>query len=122
MIRLVGDATSTEIQNEARAVEKLSQSGMKNVVTVIGFGKFLNSPYFFFDMELCDFNLENYIFRRLEPGLTETIDSFANPNLQGPGSHMIPIWKIMLDICCGVKFIHNLGEVHRDLKPRNGMT
>lgn len=32
------------------------------------------------------------------------------------------IWNIMKDITNGVAFIHNHMEVHRDIKPTNGIT
>ena len=33
---------------------------------------------------------------------------------------MAHIWDIVKDIALGLAFLHGIGEVHRDLKPRNG--
>ena len=57
-------------------------------------------------MELCDFNLEIYISR--------------NWTVR-PWQRLAQIFTIMRDIANGVTYIHLLKEVHRDLKPRNGM-
>lgn len=34
---------------------------------------------------------------------------------------IMKIWRIMEDITSGIAFIHFHKEVHRDLKPRNGI-
>ena len=77
-----------DMNNEIRAAVKLCTVGQSgNTIEVIRCGQLPRYPYFFIDMELCDFNLETYILQ------------FAN----------------------GVAFIHRNNEVHRDLKPRNGV-
>lgn len=95
-------------------------SGFKNVVSVLKWGSLNHSPYIFLDMELCDLNLEDYIQRKWPPGIEELIPSFAIVDTLAPPLRIIPIWEIMRDICSGVAYIHDRGEIHRDLKPRNG--
>jgi serine/threonine protein kinase len=81
----------------------------ENIAMVTRHG-WLSSSFYFFDMELCQLNLEDYI-RKLgkESGL---------PNVQGGEGD---IFDIMIQITSGMEFIHGHSEVHRDLKPRNGL-
>ena len=118
LIRPFGEVKLTDIQNEIRAVEKLCKSGThKNIVAVLNHGKL--PPWFYFlDMELCDLNLESYINRRWTPALQKRIQYFTS---ELPSSmRTAQLWHIMEDMTCGVAFIHQHKEVHRDLKPRNG--
>jgi serine/threonine protein kinase len=90
---------------------------VKNIVNVLQFGFLENNPdYYYLDMELCDINLGAYISGELpsEIHASFTVDAGNASN------RMIQVWRIMLDICNGVKFIHDHQEVHRDLKPNNG--
>ncbi len=111
-----------DIQNETRALMKLSLAGMENIVTILKLGKLENVGCFFFDMELCDADLETYINGKVSPALGEQINSAANIDPKETLSHLRIIWKIMSDTCKGVSFIHENQEVHRDLKPRNSMS
>jgi serine/threonine protein kinase len=72
-------------------------------------------------MELCDMNLDNFIYQALDWG------SFCCPDhpeyLRDEDS---PIWwrtgkilQLMFQITNGVAFIHKNNQVHRDLKPQN---
>jgi hypothetical protein len=71
-------------------------------------------------MEVCDGDLEQYI---------SGIDSCSylssyNPRLFddiGLGERGIwNTWDIMEQIAKGVEYIHNMGRLHYNLKPRNG--
>jgi len=117
-MRVGGGLPSKEIQNEARAAMKLS--GFPNVVSVFDWGNLHGSPYFFLDMELCDLNLEHFILRQWPSGLVDLVPSFTRVEMQDPSFRLVQIWEIMRDISAGVAYIHDCGEVHRDLKPRNG--
>jgi serine/threonine protein kinase len=86
------------VENEQRAVVKLCQDSHKNLVAILGLGKF-DSSHYYIDMELCQSDLEQYI--------------------QTSNVEIDRIWGIMRDISDGVAFIHSHNEVHRDLKPRN---
>lgn len=110
-----------DIQNETRAVMKLSLPGMENIVTIMKLGMLENVACFFFDMELCDVDLETFILGKVSPAIGEQIVSAAYVDPKLPSSRLKIIWKIMSDTCSGVKFIHDHQEVHRDLKPRNSM-
>ena len=66
------------MENEMRAISKLCNPGANsNIVSVLKWGRLRASPYFFFDMELCDFNLETYISRLWVLALTQMVPHFA---------------------------------------------
>ena len=84
----------------------------KNIVSALRHGKVRYSPYYFFDMELCDFNLATHIhkWRQTVP------ENGVNGLLR-----LAEIGNIITDITNGIAFVHLHGETHRDLKPRNGI-
>jgi len=97
-------------------MEKLCTGGHKNLIKVYGWGEFPNATYHFIDMELCDFNLEEYLLCRVK----ENDDSRVPPECRPTEFGAVQIWDIMRQIAEGVAFIHSYGHVHRDLKPQNG--
>jgi serine/threonine protein kinase len=109
---------SDDIKNEERAIKKLcGKPTHKNIVEVLRLGDLFNSPYYFIDMELCDFNLEDYIYRDLDLPIQTSTPRFVT---SAPSeAEALPIWKIMMEITSGVEFIHSKDEIHRDLKPSN---
>jgi len=68
-------------------------------------------------MQLCDMNLNDYIRNPCPQHLTGKSRFFSTNNPYVPVE-----WAILSDIASGLAFIHSLGEVHRDLKPRNGVS
>jgi serine/threonine protein kinase len=101
-----------DVDNEVRAVNKLCKSNHPNIVQVLELGQLrADSTSFFIDMELCSVSLDNYIYSgALAPGLYvwDTTPS--------------QICSIFKDIIHGLVFIHEHGEVHRDLSPHNGIS
>ena len=118
MIRPFGGMTPNDLENEIRALDKLSTHDAPNLVKILKFGRLVNSQYHHIDMELCDLNLDSYI-KHEWGNVTRKGRYFGKQVSKKSLSH---IWSIMKDITCGVAFMHNLGQVHRDLKPRNGIT
>jgi serine/threonine protein kinase len=109
------------VLNELRVAMKLCASDYDgHIVTLLNQGQLSNSSYFYLDMELCDFNLENYIQQQWEQSMQEKIPCFTNDDMLGSQLKIAQIWNIMTDLSSGVAFIHLKGEIHRDLKPRNG--
>lgn len=86
-----------------------------NIVQVLGRGELSPMPYYFIDMELCNFNLDTY-FRYLRNVRNGNNDSKYSLEME----NMKPPLEILKDITSGVFFIHEQEEVHRDLKPQNG--
>jgi serine/threonine protein kinase len=115
-MRPFGAIDDSDIENEVRAVEMVCRvNPSKNIVCVLAHGLLRNSPYYFIDMELCDINLEKYM------DASGLVPSCLSP-LYLPGSNeadVTRIWDIAVGIVQGLDYMHNLGVVHRDLKPRN---
>lgn len=88
---------------------KLCNGSNKNIITIFRCGRFADASYAFIDMELCDFNLDEYNkWSWIVAELQETC-------------HEKYIWNAMMQIASGLAFIHSDKEIHRDLKPSNGM-
>jgi serine/threonine protein kinase len=105
-----------EIQNEVRVINKLGfHAGNHNIVSVLRHG-WINDRYYF-DMELCIFNLEDYIVSNAREtfGLSKYFWPPAMYDRQG----CLSLWGIMSQITNGLTYIHFQHELHRDLKPRN---
>ena len=101
-------AAVDEIENEIRAVERFCHRNENpNLVVTFRTGVLDGTPYYFIDMELCDYDLETYIN---DGKLHELTQSAQAPEVLG----------IMRHITNGVAFLHGHDQVHRDLKPRNG--
>ena len=116
---IVGNVTEKDIENEKRAIEKLCDTPHDNIIKILEHGRFSNqSPFYFIDMELCAINLEEYI-RGSKTGIRGLVDwEIALKE----GQHEFLIIAIMQQLLSGLAFIHDRGEVHRDLTPQNGMS
>ena len=111
--------TVKDALEEIRAIERLSSRGNHiNLVRILGHGRI--PGFYYIDMEFCDGNLEDHIKgihpHRFEPAL----NPIFSPMGIGSIGKDATIWDIMEQITSGICFIHTCGEVHRDLKPRNG--
>jgi serine/threonine protein kinase len=111
-----GRNSNDEIANETRAMEKLCKQGHENLIEIFDHGMLgPNVPFYFIDMELCGLNLDEYV-RGVVTGVHGLLDwSQAVQEGQGP----FQIFAIFQQIVIGLIFIHNHGEVHRDLTPQN---
>ena len=115
-----------DIENEMRAVEKLAE-GHRNVVAVFGQG-WLGGPFrcYYFDMDLCDCTLETYIYGDREFLFDEEwhrkgLDVVVVPKDDFVFMRLYNILWIICELTEGLNFIHECKQVHRDLKPRNGI-
>jgi len=118
IIRLWGALTEEDINNEMRAVAKLcvTEHTHRNIVTVFDYGRISHFIYFI-DMELCDLNLERWIYRSWDETTAKKLP-FLTAELP-PRARIGQVWDIMEDITRAVSFIHASHEIHRDLKPSN---
>jgi len=105
-----------EIDNEVRAMDKLCRTSHNNLIAIYGHGFLRPHTFYFIDMECCDTNLEEYIQckTRCVHGLMDWDKAIE----MGHGEFII--CAIMQQIISGLKYIHDQGEVHRDLNPQNG--
>lgn len=117
LIRPYGSSTIEDLQNEIRVIEKLSErANIRNVVRILRHGFLQPIRYYHIDMELGDLNLNDYIQGAL-PNSAPPESPYFNRDM----INFFHVWRVMKDIVEGLDVIHELGEVHRDLKPRNGM-
>ena len=114
-----------DLLNEIRAVQKLCNKYNRNIVEVIGHGKFKNSPFYAIDMELCEVSLEKYIQTEFNASAPDIVPVSIYRSRYLGRVERIAKWRgivsIILDILHGLKFIHVHDEVHRDLKPTNSI-
>jgi serine/threonine protein kinase len=114
--------TNADIENETRAIIQLS-AGHENVVSVLEHG-WLDGPFrcYYFDMDLCDCDLETYIYGDRSFLFDDcSKDVFTTIVRKGDLVMMTVknIWAIVDCISKGLIFIHGHKQVHRDLKPSN---
>ena len=133
LIRPFGSVTKADIENEVKAITDISASGgHRHVIRFLLHGPLPASDYYYIDMELCDFNLDKYIYapdrsllfpgpfkrgeskERRKPAFCEQWNSIREQREN--------VWTIMDHITAGVEFLHGRGLAHRDLKPQNGQS
>jgi len=111
------------VQNEVRAVLSICDEDHANIVKVLRHGILRNTdwPVYFFDMELCDYNLDTYIQKLWIPSdLEQLLYHSCDESIVDAKPRLRYVWVIMTQIASGVSFLHSKCMVHRDLKPRNG--
>lgn len=93
----------------------------ENVVQVIDHGWLSRHTDMYYDMELCDANLYNYLSADWDEDQKKKMPWFTDVNELGKLARGLQIWNIMIDISAGINFIHSKRFIHRDIKPRNGI-
>jgi serine/threonine protein kinase len=107
------------VENEVRAITKLcGKAAHSNIVEVFRLGELIDVPFYFIDMELCQMNLANYIYRDSN-SLPTFVPRFVKD--ASASAKALQIWNIVRQIASGVAYIHSYNEIHRDLKPQNGL-
>src|SRR5271170_4843764 len=106
------------IDNEVRVMTKLgSNGGHGNIIGILRHGWLNKDQWYYFDMELCCMNLEDFIYGKY---ITALGNQYFNPISVGGEPDCLKLFNIMRDITRGLEYIHKHREVHRDLKPQNG--
>jgi serine/threonine protein kinase len=117
IVHLTNDVSKANFESETRAVGILCKPGAhENIVAVLRHGYLNNQASGFFDMELCQLNLHDYIQSEWEPSLLQKMQHLTITK----ETKLEKAMTIMMQISEGVVYIHRNGEVHRDLKPSNG--
>lgn len=101
-----------QIAAEVKAICELCDGKHHNLIHFFSFGE-LEDDWFYIDMELCDFTLTDYIYYNRTADELPCFDSLDSRSV------VQQIWDIITQIADGVKFIHEMKYVHRDLKPNN---
>ena len=112
------------MENERRAITKLcTLVAHKNVVKALGYGTLPDRIDSYIDMELCDLNLAVYMQLSWEARLERRMQNFSPKDTAQlwPIIAVLQARDIIIDIASGLQFIHTRNEVHRDLKPPNGL-
>ena len=124
IVRPFGSVTNADIENETRAITALA-AGHENVVSVLEHG-WLGGPFrcYYFDMDLCDCDLETYIYGDRSFLLDDEWQKDLCSTMIVPKDDLVMmtvqnIWTIVTCITKGLSFIHAHNQVHRDLKPSN---
>lgn len=106
-----------DIANEERAIKKLCSGTNENIICVLGLGEFKHGgeSYIYIDMERCDLSLTDYM--KSIWAIAKTWHDLESEVFFATRS----IWNIMRQITVGLRFVHSHNEVHRDLKPQNGI-
>lgn len=105
-----------DILNEIKVMDKLCHGEHENIVEVYGHGLLSpNQTFYYIDMEVCDLNLKEYLKseKRNIRGLLDW------PKAINDGQVPFIFCAIIQQIIRGLIFIHDHGEAHRDLNPRN---
>jgi serine/threonine protein kinase len=117
----VGELISLhDIKNAMRQIDNLrDKDTQKNLVTVIKYSRLPQaSAFYFIDMELCSYNLETFILDRKDVPLSVSSRNIESDKLL---KRITSNLKILKQITAGLQFIHNQNEIHRNLKPTNGI-
>jgi serine/threonine protein kinase len=91
----------------------------QNLVKVKKYGNDTTHGPFFIDMELCDFNLDEYISNRPSTAESKNLRDLSGCSLTNGEWNT---WDVMEQISGGIEFIHKCELIHRDLKPSNGIS
>lgn len=117
VFNVIGDPESLpEHPHEATIADqlRLRDGGCRNLIKVISHGPLPTSDLYYIDMELCDFDLHNYIHDG-EQYQVSTSTRFRKKRAA------FDILHIVTQITTGIAFLHKHKMVHRDLKPKNSI-
>jgi serine/threonine protein kinase len=108
------------ITNEVRVLNKIRENGgHPNIITVLWHGWMATGHFYALDMDLCEMNLGNFI----DGGyITALGPQYFEMGGEGDLLDCLTMWTIMRHVTSGLEHIHSLREVHRDLKPHNGIS
>src|SRR5271169_4909679 len=118
MNRMTGvDMADINLYNEVRVHIKFSTiGGHENIIPILKHGWVEKNRTYFFDMERCPMTLESFICYEFK-----SILGLSRYFTRSSGNLAILNFPVIVEqITKGLKFIHDMGEIYRDLKPSNG--
>jgi serine/threonine protein kinase len=109
------------VHKEVQAIKRLcGPAAHVNIVQVLNHGYLSNPMFYFIDMvELCDLTLHDYVHPETPSKLPQSITRFVRG---GSWHSVFQIWTVISHIARGVEYVHEKDHVHRDIKPRNGIS
>lgn len=112
IVRIDSDEQRNVANNELRAIRLLCDGRNDHIIRVFNTETHFagNLEYAIIDMDLCDWNLDQYIQGMWTFGLLHTSQELRDAQL----------WNIVRQISKGLAYIHSRNQVHRDMKPPNG--
>lgn len=118
----MGNVTDEDIEKEVAVIVQMCTTGHGNIVQILRHDWFSSGSIYFIDMELCNLNLHDYIYRTQE--YSQYASSFSNDStfvVEDASTHLklVNIWTIIDHVAQGLEFIHEKHYIHRDLKPVN---
>lgn len=112
--------TEKDIENKVDAISSLYQrNGCPHLLFIEQQGVTADGRHFI-DMELCDYTLEDYIYRPANECVARVpaLGSAPLPNRDEASC----VLEIFIQIGTAVAFIHEHGYIHRDITPRKSNT
>jgi serine/threonine protein kinase len=115
-------STPADIENELRANRKLKHPYLVEVFRL----RPMANGGMYIDMEYCELTLHDYIYEKEREKWPRLITKLFPCEGQGrtdfeQTQNIKNVWRIMSEITSGICFFHEQKEVHRDLKPLNGI-
>ena len=111
-MRISSDKERKVVENELRAIGILCDGRNEQIIRVFNTETYFvgKDEYAIIDMDLGDWNLDQYIRGMWTFGQLHSSQSLRESQL----------WNIAKQISRGLTYIHSKNQVHRDLKPANG--
>lgn len=72
LIRPFGFVTDEDLQNELNAINRICTQNHRNIVNILRHDHVQNSPFYYIDMQFCDINLDDYIYKPWPESLSGT--------------------------------------------------
>lgn len=133
ILRIWGDLTREDVENEAAVISQVCRSGQSNTVVEVydnGWLPGFDPSYYYVDMEYCSQTLEEWIHgpsrsnnseggRLTTDAVESSLTTAGHETISGYVSE--EVLDILQNITSGLKYLHQNGVVHRDLKPRNSI-
>ena len=109
VVKIMKDADDENILKEAKFHSRLEHENLVKLISICPSRKALMLEYVFFDFNMFGFN-QNV------SSLANLLEELDKVHFKG-FEHIIPL--IASDIICGLRYLHDQGVAHRDLKPGN---